>query len=222
MCCHNLRRIGKALQCYHDEFGSFPPAAVVDKQGRPLYSWRVLLLPYLDEAELYARYRLDEPWDGPNNRLLHGAPVDVFTCPDDEAATSSRPTSFLVVAGPETCWPLDGGSQTVAHNSIPDGPDQTVLVIEAHGTGIHWMAPDNLSLAELTGAGWPPMGKPARHKHRKSYLTSTGPMSHALLADGSVLKVRSGVDAVDMRPLLTRAAGDDASSVLSTWCERYP
>jgi hypothetical protein len=55
---------------YHDAHGRLPPAVVYGKDGKPLYSWRVLLLPYLDEQELYQQFQLDEPWDSPHNLQL--------------------------------------------------------------------------------------------------------------------------------------------------------
>ena len=66
----NLRQIGLALSDYEAEHGRLPPAIVRDSGGRPLYSWRVLILPYLGEEELYNEFRRDEPWDGPHNRRL--------------------------------------------------------------------------------------------------------------------------------------------------------
>src|SRR5262249_7322884 len=52
-CIYKLRQIGMALHSYHDKFGSFPPAYIADENGRPIHSWRVLLLPYLGQTELY-------------------------------------------------------------------------------------------------------------------------------------------------------------------------
>jgi hypothetical protein len=65
-----LRAIGYALRSYHEAHGKLPPAVGRDKAGRPLYSWRVLLLPYLEEPFLYAKFNLDEPWDSPTNKPL--------------------------------------------------------------------------------------------------------------------------------------------------------
>src|SRR5579864_1434043 len=58
-CKNNLKYIGQALHNYHDTFGSFPPAYIADSNGRPMHSWRVLLLPFFDQARatLYAKYR---------------------------------------------------------------------------------------------------------------------------------------------------------------------
>src|SRR4051794_13764459 len=65
-----LRTIGTALGHYHDVYSRLPSAVVRDKAGRPLYSWRVVLLPFLDEDSLYREFKLDEPWDDPHNKKL--------------------------------------------------------------------------------------------------------------------------------------------------------
>src|SRR5690242_17032670 len=65
-CKNNLKQIGLALHNYHETYGGLPPAFVADDQGRPMHSWRVLILPFLGEQALYNEYNLSEPWDGPN------------------------------------------------------------------------------------------------------------------------------------------------------------
>src|SRR4051812_42570179 len=59
----SMRSIGVALQSYHEVYGELPPAVVRDKNGQPLYSWRVALLPFLEEHNIYQEFKLDEPWD---------------------------------------------------------------------------------------------------------------------------------------------------------------
>ena len=69
-CLNNLKQIALALHNYHDVYGVFPPAYIPDAQGKPKHSWRVLILPFLEEQGTYEKYDFDEPWDGPNNRAL--------------------------------------------------------------------------------------------------------------------------------------------------------
>src|SRR5437867_12176876 len=66
---NSLRQIARALLNYHEENGRLPPAVVYGKDSQPLYSWRVLLLPYLEDENLYRQFKLDEPWDGPHNKV---------------------------------------------------------------------------------------------------------------------------------------------------------
>ena len=103
-CRTNLKRIGAALQQYHDRCGSFPPAYVLNKEGQRWHSWRVLLLPDLGHADLYAQYRFDEPWNGPHNRQLLGRMPAVYSCPVDGKRAEGIPNYFAIV-GPQTVWP---------------------------------------------------------------------------------------------------------------------
>lgn len=67
-----------AVANYRSTFGGYPPAYIADCDGRPMHSWRVLILPFLEQQNLYAAYHFDEPWDGPNNRKLAGRIGQVF------------------------------------------------------------------------------------------------------------------------------------------------
>src|SRR5262245_66359 len=74
-CKNNLKQIALALLNYESRYGTFPPAYVADESGKPMHSWRVLILPDLDQQALYNDYNFSEPWDGPNNsRLLTRIP----------------------------------------------------------------------------------------------------------------------------------------------------
>lgn len=145
-CLNNLCQIDAALHAYESQHGSLPPAYIADASGRPMHSWRVLLLPYLDHQYLYQRYRFDEPWDGPNNRKLHHFVVPEFCCSTKQQSGKATDTSYVAVTGPETAWP---GAKAIRCEDIPDGPDNTVLLIEVENSGIHWMEPRDLPLASM-------------------------------------------------------------------------
>ena len=80
-CANNLKAIGVAMHDYHDVYGCCPPAYTTDKNGRPMHSWRVLLLPFLGREDLYEKYDLNEPWDSPKNIDVFRHMPDVFSCP---------------------------------------------------------------------------------------------------------------------------------------------
>jgi hypothetical protein len=104
-CVNNLKQIALALHNYHDDHGCFPPAYVADANGRPMHSWRVLILPYLEQKVLYDQYDFTEPWNGPNNSKLLATPPDTYGCPSDDrtcGVTGAWPTSYLAVVGAET------------------------------------------------------------------------------------------------------------------------
>jgi len=105
----NARVIALGLHTYADINKAFPPAILNGPDGRPWHSWRVLLLPYLDEVELYERYQFDEPWDGPNNRkLLDEMPAvygDAVHGDNDEDYTH-----FVAVTGDGMAFSAEGGA----------------------------------------------------------------------------------------------------------------
>ncbi|HLW65774.1 MAG TPA: DUF1559 domain-containing protein [Gemmataceae bacterium] len=74
---NNLKQLALAMHNYHDTLGHLPPAASKDSNGQPLLSWRVAILPFVEEEKLYKQFHLDEPWDSPNTVRLHYCCVDV-------------------------------------------------------------------------------------------------------------------------------------------------
>ena len=84
---------------YHDHEKALPPAAVLGKDGRPLLSWRVLLLPYVEGQELYREFHLDEPWDSPHNiQLLERMPSAYE--PFKDSPFPRGHTFYRVIVGP--------------------------------------------------------------------------------------------------------------------------
>lgn len=155
-CCNNLKQIGFALHNYHDRYGSFPPAYTIDASGRRLHSWRVLLLPFLEQQRLYERLRLDEPWDSPHNLGVFTSatspdakPVPMtiacYRCPSDPA--SQGETNYVMIVGPHT---ISNGPNSVRLKDIADGPANTIAVVETYGLGIRWYEPADLRAEEIT------------------------------------------------------------------------
>ena len=154
-CSNNLHRIGIALHNYHETYGSFPPAFTVDDNGRPLHSWRVLLLPFLEYGEaLYKEIRLDEPWDSEYNRQFHSIQigpdrVGPFQCPSSglpgrfrrempDLATDLN-CYYSVVIGEATPFP---GAESTGFADITAGTSNTVFVVERL-MPVCWMDPNN-------------------------------------------------------------------------------
>lgn len=129
ICRHNVRAILIALQEYHSDYGTFPPASIPGPDGTQWHSWRVLILPYLNEGDLYEVYRFDEPWSSPQNmKLKDGAPA-VFRCPEMNSSGSGI-AHYLAVVGSSTIWSgvdvrYKGG--TCNHIQIVESANSTVL-----------------------------------------------------------------------------------------------
>jgi hypothetical protein len=217
-CRNNLKLIGLALHHYHDQYGSFPPAFIADEQGRPIHSWRTLLLPFLDDSSLtaaYARYRFDEPWDGPNNSKLHTTGLPLFSCPGDPASAPGL-TNYLAVIGPQTAWP---GGRPARKEDLSDGLEQTILVVEVVNSGIRWMEPRDLKFDEMSFKLNDPDGRSISSLHTKpgpgdrDYWpwTKTVAYVHILFADGASRRIRADTPAETIRALLTANGGEDVS-----------
>ncbi|MEX1039301.1 MAG: DUF1559 domain-containing protein [Pirellulaceae bacterium] len=78
---YQLKQIGIALLNYEADYGQFPPATIADEEGRPMHSWRVLILPYLEHTDLHAEYDFDQPWDHPLNLPLLEKTPGVYESP---------------------------------------------------------------------------------------------------------------------------------------------
>lgn len=142
---NNLRQIAIALHNYEAAYGTFPPAYLTDAEGEPMHSWRVLLLPYLGENNLYSRYDMDEPWDGPNNRKLMAEIPSIYRSPSDVEESDS--VSYMVVVGEQTVFPPDG--EAIGFESIHDGASNTILVAEVYDSDVAWTEPEDLEFDSM-------------------------------------------------------------------------
>jgi uncharacterized protein DUF1559 len=137
-CVGNLRRITLAMLIYERQHGTLPPVYTVDAAGNPLHSWRVLLLPYLGEEELFGKLRLDEPWDSQHNRRFHHAAIAIYQCPSAELKPGQ--TTYSVVVGEKTAF------QAAEGKSLDDLGMNLMLVVE-RAQSVCWMNPTS-ELAE--------------------------------------------------------------------------
>ena len=143
---NNLKQIGLALHNYHDVYGAFPPAVVTDASGKPLYSGRVLLLPYLEQNNLYQAFNKDEPWDSPNNRMISQTPIRTFMDPSSpERPATAGKTDYLFVTGQGTIF--EAGKNTKLMQ-ITDGTSNTILCIEVKNSGVNWAEPRDFDASQ--------------------------------------------------------------------------
>lgn len=192
-CRNNLKQIGLALHNYHEDHGSFPPAYTVAADGTPLHSWRTLLLPYLDQNNLYQRVDLSKPWSHPDNAFLMGHSVPCYRCPS--ATIPKGQTIYLGVAAPGGCFEP---GRTTKISEITDGTTNTLIVVEVPAVqSVPWMAPydaDGRFLLTL-----PP--DEAEDDEQRLSLSHDGVIM-GLMADGSVQALSRSIDAETLGNLI--------------------
>lgn len=132
-----LKQIGLALHNYHDKHGSFPPAYTLGPDGKPWHSWRVLVLPFMNEQNLYDRYRFDEPWNGPHNKTLQDMRPDAYASKLQKSKLKSI-TTYLGVVSRRTMWPAHF---CVHREDVTDGTSNTVMLLENVGSDVIWSEP---------------------------------------------------------------------------------
>ena len=153
-CMNNLKQIATALRNYREVNGSYPPVCTYDKAGRPMHSWRLLILPFLDCSATYKECNLNEPWDSPSNAKFRADRKYIYKCPADPTAYArdSNTTSYVALVGGEAGWRRGRNGR-----AEDDGPrekgaktgNDTFLVIEKTNSGIQWAEPRDIRLDDL-------------------------------------------------------------------------
>ncbi len=187
-----LTRLALAMHAYHDQHGALPPHALFDKGGRPLLSWRVLLLPHLDEEKLYRQFKLDEPWDSPHNKNLLEQMPDVYLHPIPAAREEPFSTNFQVFVGKGAAFEGQRGLR-IPWN-FPDGTSNTILIAEA-ARAVPWTKPEDLAYAP--DQPLPKLG---------GFIRGGG--FYAALGDASVEQFLQETSEATLRAFITRNGND--------------
>jgi Protein of unknown function (DUF1559) len=187
----NLRKVGKAMKQYQEKNGHYPGPAILDKEGKPLLSWRVGLLPFLGEKDLYDEFHLDEAWDSPHNKELLERMPDVFQNPS--AATDPGMTFYRGVFGKGAFFDPEV-KQGIEPKDITDGGAATLAVVETR-EAVPWTKPG--TEIPFDGDGM------------KSMLGGHKPGGFAALyAFGPVKFIKDSITPLVLRALSTRAEGE--------------
>ena len=185
----NLRMIGRAMLNYLDTYGRFPPSAIQSKDGKPLLSWRVAILPFVEQDQLYRQFKLTEPWDSPHNKQLLARMPKIYASMERDSKEPGT-TFYQVFTGEGTVF---SGPKSLGLTRITDGPANTLLVVEA-AEAVPWTKPQDLPYAP--DKPLPQLGGPS----------SDG--FHALFCDGTVRLLRKGIDEKVLRALITANGGE--------------
>src|SRR5262245_148048 len=133
-----LRKVTLAFFQYLEDYKTFPPAALVAKDGRVLLSWRVLILPYIGETKLFREFHLEEPWDSPHNKKLLPKMPRLYAPVRGKAEPGH--TCLQVFTGPGTVFE---GAKVCRIRDIADGTSNTILMVEA-AEPVPWTKPADL------------------------------------------------------------------------------
>jgi len=195
-CLNNLKQIAIALQNYADVHHALPPAYTTDANGKPLHSWRTLILPFMEEQQLYEYIDLTKPWDDPANARARNTPLSFYGCPSADIPETH--TTYLAIVTPTSCL------QPTTRRSlseIKDGGRQTLMLIEVDAEhAVPWMSPvdadENLVLS---------LGEPASRTRHPNGMS-------AAFADGHTEFLLNDVPADQRRAMISVAGNDKASA----------
>lgn len=187
---NNLKQIAVAMHNHHDAYKELPAQAITDPAGKPLLSWRVKLLPFVEEDGLYKEFHLDEPWDSPHNKALIARMPAVYARPGNDP--SSGMTPYLAPVGEGTMWKVDKATKFV---DMRDGTSNTIMVVEAEDkAAVPWTKPEDWQFDPndpLKGVG---NSRPGGFQ--------------AVFADGSSRFISNTIDVETIKALLTMAGGE--------------
>ena len=171
-----------------------------------MHSWRVLILPYIDQQELFDRYRFDEPWDGVNNRQLLAEMPDVYRCPSHGHGETELAgvgfTNYLLLTGPESVFP---GGESLRLEEIVDGAGETALFADVNGLSVEWLRPTDLSAKAFRAN----LQNPSYVSNHPGISDSLFSLTMVGMADGHVYSLSGdGLTPAAIYSLTTRANGD--------------
>jgi RNA polymerase sigma factor (sigma-70 family) len=183
---NNLKQLMIAMHNYHDAMDRIP-GDITDKNGKPLLSWRVAILPYIEQEKLYKQFKLDEPWDSENNKKLLAQMPPQFRTGFEPKDTTK--THYQVFAGSGT--PFEPGKK-ITFATIADGTSNTLGIVEA-GPPVEWTKPADIA-----------------YDPKKAFPKLEGPFKNVLIAsllDGSVFHFKPDLKGEEFRKFVERADG---------------
>ena len=134
---NNLKQIALAMHIGHDA-NQFLPQDILDKNGKPLLSWRVAILPYIEQANLYKQFKLDEPWDSPNNKKLIAQMPPTYASP--LVMDPPGKTRYKTFIGKGAMFER---GQKITLTNITDGTSNTIMVAGG-GQPVDWTKPEDI------------------------------------------------------------------------------
>src|SRR5262249_30165647 len=201
---NNLKQIVLAMHNFQDTQNHFP-ADVRSKDGKPLLSWRVQLLPFLEQQALFNEFKQDRRWDSPHNKPLLEQMPAVFAVPSSPAEPGM--TFYRGFSGKRALFDQTA-AKGVKISEITDGTSNTIAVVEAK-EAVPWTKPES----DIPSGDDAIAGKPAELQALRERLGGHFPAGlSAGLGDGSVRFIKASVSLIVLRALITRKGGEVVSS----------
>lgn len=209
---NSMKQIGIGIDNFDDTFDELPHDTYTP-DGKPLLSWRVHLLPFIEEEQLYLMFRLDEPWDSPNNLALLAKMPRIYAHPKHRAQKPGTHTHYRGFTNPGSVFERRPSVPLSQHlfvgpagvlprpmplrpsfrlESIKDGLSNTILVVEA-ADPVEWTKPDDFDAsvdAPKLGGLW------------------RGDKFNALFGDGSVRALKQDIPPETLRALISHSGGE--------------
>lgn len=214
---NNLKQITLALHNFHSVYNCLPPAVIFGPDGKPWHSWRVLILPYLDQQALYQQYDFGQPWDSEKNRKVLEQMPAVFRDPI-HGDLKGHVTHYAGLLGTNTAFSPDGpemksprdlpiGPKAMGFRDFTDGTSNTLLVVPADPKAeIPWTKPEDiLVLPEFPGLGKPGGIAAPYHENGKKDGAKLAPVAYC---DGSVRMIADTIRPEVLSALMTRNGGE--------------
>jgi hypothetical protein len=191
---NNLKQIGIAMHNFHDVHKRFPAADGAGKDGKPKLSWRVHILPFIEQQSLFNQFKLDEPWDSPHNKKLIDKMPKVYATPGSKLAEKHM-TNYVTVRGKDTMFP-PGQATTMAN--LRDGTSNTAMVLEVDDEhAVIWTKPDDF--------------EPDKDDPLKGVVGLRSGKFLVLMGDAAVLTLPDTLGKETVKAMYTRAGGEPAS-----------
>lgn len=195
-CTNNMKQLGLAMHIFHDTNKHFPGYEHPEHPELQPCSWRVQMLPYLEQDHVYRQYDRTKPWDSPANIILEAMIGNSYKCPSNPAQDTD--SDYLTLVGPNCVFQEKGHTSI---QDITDGTSNTMMIVESVNSGIHWMEPRDLAAQHAQVVSVDSMGHGLRSHHRG--------VVNVTFCDGSVRSISADIDPVVLQNLSTHNGGED-------------
>ncbi len=193
---NNLKQIALAMHNYHAKHSQLPRAYWLTPSGERTLSWRVAILPFIEQQKVFDAYQVDQPWNSEANQLASNVTIPTYWNPGD-AKVGKAETSYMVITGPGTVFEE---GRDITFDDCSDGTANTILAVEVMGAGVKWGQPIDLDIRtmifKINGGGSQGIGSPWKGG------------AQVVFVDGHVRFLSNDTLESTLRAMVTRSGGE--------------